>query len=209
MWQAPTSDWYSVVVYQWGNLIAGDDIRYTLHLQADAPTPTPTPWVTYTLGDRASCEGIGGASDRIDRRCQFFQWTQRLRRRWKLPKTVTLQIQFGDESRQFDCTRLTRLSYTDDGVIANYGRMTVGTDPLANNADRCHNYGVIINTSASATAARWIITASAGSSTRQSMRSRSSTRLAMRPAVRRPRPWNSTPLRRHRGLPAQHRRVRS
>ncbi len=146
VWQAPTSDWYSVVVYQWGNLIAGDDIRYTLHLQADAPTPTPTPWVTYTLGDRASCEGIGGAWTEADRRCQLFQWSTEITQTLEIAENVTLQSTLGTNHGNL-IVRGTYLGFFlyNDGVIANYGRMTVGTDPLANNTI-VHNYGVIIDT---------------------------------------------------------------
>ena len=148
IWQSPISGWYAAVVYQWGNRIAGDDVRYTLHLQAEIPTPTPTatPWVTFILRDRASCETLGGAWTDADRRCQLFQWTTEATQTLEVADGVTLQSTIAANHGAL----IVRGGYQgfllgNDGVITNYGRMTVGTDPLANNTI-VHNYGELVNT---------------------------------------------------------------
>lgn len=148
VWQAPASGWYAAVVYQWGNRIAGDDVRYTLHLGAEIPTPTPTatPWVTFTLRDRASCEGIGGAWTDADRRCQMFQWITEAAQTLEVADGVILHSTIATNHGALT-VRGTYLGFflSNDGVITNYGRMTVGTDPLANNTI-VHNYGELVDT---------------------------------------------------------------
>ncbi|HHW84926.1 MAG TPA: hypothetical protein GX400_01790 [Chloroflexi bacterium] len=148
VWQASVSGWYAASVRQWGDRIAGDDVRYMLLLQADIPTPTPTatPWMHYMLHDRATCEGIDGAWSESDRRCQMFQWTTAVMQTLEVAEGVTLQSTIAANHGAL----IVHGSYQgfflgNDGVITNYGRMTVGTDPLANNTI-IHNYGELVDT---------------------------------------------------------------
>lgn len=148
VWQAPASGWYTAVISQWGNRIAGDDVRYTLHLQADipTPTPTPTPWVTYMLRDRTSCEGIGGAWAEAELRCNMFQWNTGAAQTLEIAENVTLQSTIAANQGAL-IVRGTYLGFFlgNTGVITNYGRLAVGSDPLANNTI-VHNYGEIVDT---------------------------------------------------------------